>query len=232
MSQIKINLGSGNLIVDGWISIDNVYNIKLSKYPFLKKLLHKFKIISKNTYKTHWDKKIIKHNIIKMLPFSTNEIDYIYSSHVLEHFTHDDALIVCENVYDALKPEGIFRVVLPDDLKLIVSKYINNNTDSFGDNDSAANQLLNTIRRNVACKENIRYNLKTGGNVPTFIESFFNTSSQHKWMYDSNSLKHLLISAGFNANQIYECEYRQGQCPDLDKLENRKDNNIFIEATK
>ncbi len=234
MSQIRLNLGSGNHVIDGWISIDNVWNIRLSRYPLLKYALYKLNIICEKTYNTQWDKRTVKHDIRKKLPFAENSVDYAYSSHVIEHFTQDEALIICQNVHRVLKAGGIFRLVVPDELKFLVSKYIESDENYYSSKaEPIANQFLYAIKSSTGGKTNSKFldrKSKDPKNPPSFTELLFMGPS-HKWMYDSNSLKHLLVSAGFDPDKIHESEYRSGKCPDLDKLENRKDS-IFLEATK
>ncbi|MDE1330738.1 class I SAM-dependent methyltransferase [Vibrio aestuarianus] len=47
------------------------------------------------------------------LPFDDNEIDYIYSSHCMEHLTKDGFLSVISEVYRVLKPTGSFFLTVP-----------------------------------------------------------------------------------------------------------------------
>lgn len=49
----------------------------------------------------------------EMLPFDDNEIDYIYSSHCMEHLTKDGFLSVISEVYRVLKPTGSFFLTVP-----------------------------------------------------------------------------------------------------------------------
>jgi predicted SAM-dependent methyltransferase len=234
MSQIKINIGSGSQFIDGWIGIDNLWNIELSRHPLLKYILYRLNIICEKTYNTQWDNRMVKHDIRKRLPFAENTVDYAFSSHVIEHFTQDEALIICQNVHRVLKKGGIFRLVVPDALKLYVTQYIESDPDEYSSrSEPAANQFIHSIRSSTGDKTNSTFfnrKSKDPVNPPTLIELFFMGPS-HKWMYDPNSLKHLLVSAGFDPNNIYEFEYRNGKCPDLDKLEHRKDS-IYLEATK
>jgi ubiquinone/menaquinone biosynthesis C-methylase UbiE len=56
----------------------------------------------------------IVHDIEKDLPFESNSIDSIYSSHSLEHCSHykvDDILKECHRI---LKPGGSLRLIVPD----------------------------------------------------------------------------------------------------------------------
>lgn len=52
----------------------------------------------------------------------------------------------------------------------------------------------------------------------------------HHWHYNANSLLRLLRDAGFH--EAYQCAYRQGRCPDLESLDNRADESLFVEAIK
>jgi len=213
---IKVNLGSGKNAVEGWINIDHAWNILLSKHPFLKFVLFKLRVISEKTYQTNWDKEIKRHNIRKRLPFNNECVDYVYCSHVLEHFSRKEARKVCQEVYRVLKPNGVFRVVVPD-LKLLAQKYIDGDKAFFGNKkEPIANQFINKT-------------LLVKGEAPTFFERFF--AHYHKWMYDSESLHYLLREAGFDTDNIFECEYRKGKCPDLEKIETHE-KSVYMEATK
>jgi len=54
----------------------------------------------------------------------------------------------------------------------------------------------------------------------------------HKWAYDFESLSHMLKDCGFY--EIYECSYRVGRCPDLEKIElrGRPERSLYVEAVK
>lgn len=54
--------------------------------------------------------------------------------------------------------------------------------------------------------------------------------NRHQWMYSSNTLIALLESIGFQ--DVHKCVFRQGDCPDLDKLDNRPDHSLFVEGSK
>jgi hypothetical protein len=54
--------------------------------------------------------------------------------------------------------------------------------------------------------------------------------SKHKWMYDQLSLTALLKSCGFV--DIHERSYKEGECPDIDFLDNRPEESLFVETRK
>lgn len=71
-------------------------------------------------------------------------------------------------------------------------------------------------------------------NADAWVEAFFESRQtgaqhQHHWMYNEESLRALLTSVGFA--EVERRDYRQGKCPDLEKLDNRP-GSLFIEATK
>ena len=49
-------------------------------------------------------------------------------------------------------------------------------------------------------------------------------------MYDFEMLSEILKDIGFN--DIKRCDYQQGETPDIDILDNRKDESLFVEARK
>jgi predicted SAM-dependent methyltransferase len=67
-----------------------------------------------------------------------------------------------------------------------------------------------------------------------FLKKLFEPSERqkntHHWLYNSESLIALLLKIGFR--KAYRCEYRQGLCPDLDILDNRREVSLYVEAIK
>lgn len=55
------------------------------------------------------------------------------------------------------------------------------------------------------------------------------SSSRHRWMYNARSLEALLRRVGFR--EVERCEYRQGRCPDVAKIETRQ-WSLFMEGVK
>jgi predicted SAM-dependent methyltransferase len=79
---------------------------------------------------------VIAYNLTDKLSFNENEIDVVYHSHLLEHFTKEFAPEFLKECYRVLKPGGIIRVVVPD-LEQIARQYINLLEGSIkGDKDS------------------------------------------------------------------------------------------------
>ena len=67
--------------------------------------------------------------------------------------------------------------------------------------------------------------------TPLFEESDRGASKNlHHWHYNARSLIRMLEEAGFS--EAYSCAYREGRCPDLELLDNRPDESLFVEAIK
>src|SRR5207244_3445771 len=58
------------------------------------------------------------------LPIETGTAPFVYSSHVLEHFTPDDAEQILHDMHRVLRPGGVVRVVVPD-LAMQAKEYLN-----------------------------------------------------------------------------------------------------------
>lgn len=69
------------------------------------------------------DKHVIAHNLLKGIPFNDNSFDFVYHSHVLEHFSKLDGEWLIQECFRVLKPDGILRIAVPD-LETIVRNYI------------------------------------------------------------------------------------------------------------
>jgi len=54
--------------------------------------------------------------------------------------------------------------------------------------------------------------------------------NRHHWMYTAESLSALLTSVGFH--DVERVAYQQGRCPDIDVLDSRPHESLFMEAIK
>ena len=63
-----------------------------------------------------------------------------------------------------------------------------------------------------------------------FVEDAGNQYSSHKYMYDFEMIRLMLFDAGFN--KITRCEYQQGSVPDIDVLDNRPVDSLYVEVEK
>ena len=92
-----VNLGCGQRYHKDWTNIDFVSN----------------------------SEDVIQHNLLDGIPINDNEVDLVYHSHVLEHFSKEQGVYFIKECYRVLKVNGIIRIAVPD-LETIVKEYLNN----------------------------------------------------------------------------------------------------------
>lgn len=92
--SIRINIGGGNFIKPGWLSMD--YHSQ--DYPYRLSLLdYNFDLTSR-----------------RPLPFADNSVDFFYSQHTLEHIPQEYCPFIFAEMHRCLKPGGAARVNMPD----------------------------------------------------------------------------------------------------------------------
>ena len=134
--SIKINLGCGLAVAKGWLNIDGSLNAMVASWPDIAhKILYRFsganRYYSLSEYSRLLDEnEFIHHDLAYGIPFGDNTVDFVYSSHFLEHLFRKDALILLKESYRVLKPGGIVRVCVPD-LQYAVSLYNSGNAEQM-----------------------------------------------------------------------------------------------------
>ena len=100
---MKLNLGCGPKILDGYVNVD--------KYSYYKP--------------------DVIHDLEKFpYPFEDNSIDEIYSSHVLEYFDKFESLDVLSEWRRVLKKNGILRLAVPNFTSLVEVYNLTNSIDN------------------------------------------------------------------------------------------------------
>jgi predicted SAM-dependent methyltransferase len=56
------------------------------------------------------------------------------------------------------------------------------------------------------------------------------SKNNHKWMYTRDSLKHFFEQQGFL--DVQDCVYREGRLPDVERIDSRPENSIFMEGIR
>ena len=202
---IAINLGCGLSIAPGWINIDNSPNARLAKYPWLRWTLWKLGVLSDFHHSVNWASSIKIYNLKKGLPYLDSSIDYVYTSHLLEHLKLRDAQRLIKEAFRGLKPGGVIRIVVPD-LTIGAREYL----AAIEANPNDAKAALDFLSWLQLSRPGVR--------------------DPHLWMYDAPSLGAMLGEAGFI--NITVCEYRRGRVPDCEILDNHIDDSLRLEAEK
>lgn len=201
--MIKINLGSGPASAEGWINYDWGLLPFMGKFR-LTSFLVKLSILDR-AYDWKWPK-IELVDIRHELPNEDKSVDFIYCSHVLEHFEKEEAISILKEARRVLKKKGRIRIVLPD-LSKMIKNYKSSesfNREYFGFDKDLYVGFLGKFKR-------------------LFIRG-------HQWMYDAKSAKELMLLAGFK--EVKVCSFRKGLVPDLNVLdiEQHAKIGLYLEA--
>ncbi len=172
--MLKLNLGSGNRAIPGWINVDYSIGARLSKLPFFARFSNKTKLL-----KLSWDPHIHIHNLTKPFPWKDQSVDVVYASHTLEHFSKQDGRFFLRECHRILKEGGILRVVVPN-FRVLVERYL---SGAVSAEDFAIIQVIS-------------YEAETDGFWRKTLAPFIR--SPHKCMYDA-SLVETICGLGFDA---------------------------------
>lgn len=117
---VKANLGCGLSVVPQWINIDGSLNALFATFP---KITHRFvyrltgarRYYSETEYcRLLADHRFVHHDLAHGIPLANQSVDYLYSSHFLEHLTREQADFLLRESFRVLKPGGTLRIVVPD----------------------------------------------------------------------------------------------------------------------
>jgi len=159
-----------------WANYDASPTLKIQKTPIIGKLFRsQLNIVFPANVKIG--------NIISGLPLKEDSCDGVFCSHVLEHLSLEDFRKALQNTHKILKPNGIFRCVVPD-LEVAAKQYINS-LESRDENAS-----INFIKTTLLGVE------KRPRGIVGLLKSYFG-NTHHLWMWDSLSLMNELERAGF-----------------------------------
>lgn len=201
---VKVNVGAGIEVAPGWINLDGSLHALASRWPrpVLPRLYRRAGSVRRNMDEAEYIRRLTNHTFVFHdlrygLPFDAGTVDFIFCSHVLEHFVREDAARLVREAYRVLKPGGYVRIAVPDLRQ--------------------AFELYQKGRR----AEALEY---------FFPENGGNDFSMHRYMYDFELMRDMLVTEGFE--QVEQRGYREGRVPDLELLDNRPEQSLFVEALK
>ncbi|MFN8207197.1 MAG: methyltransferase domain-containing protein [Bacteroidales bacterium] len=211
MNNLYVHYGCGLSAPDKWLNFDASPSLRIQKLPLIGK-------VAKRKMKVIFPENVLYGDIVKGLPVEDNSCIGIYCSHILEHLSLEDFRIALKNTYRILKPDGIFRCLVPD-LEVYARKYIQNTAqgNKLASIDFIQETLLGLERRPRGIKN--------------FFISFFG-NAHHLWMWDSNSLTEELKSAGFK--NIRLCQFNDCSDSMFREVEDpgRFIHSVAVECTK
>jgi len=198
---VKVQLGTFDQSVTGWINTDITWHLFIARVPLLHHVLHAVGLFSKERYLQH------KHGVFKglryvdltkRLPFRDQSVRVFFSSHMLEHLYPDEVEALMREMHRCLAPGGICRVVVPD-LERIVRLFDRNDPRCF------ITELFEVTTRKHA-------------------------RIAHHSAFTGPLLVKLFTDAGFSKAE--QLAYRKGRCPDIELLDNRPEESLYVEAVK
>lgn len=189
---IRLHLGCGLITPADWVNLDGSWNARLAKHPVLRRVLHLLHVTSADKIEIPWSSDVVIHDLEKPLPFRDASASAVYSSHVLEHMYFEQGQRLVRESFRVLTEGGVLRIVVPD-LGAIVQEYLGKSP--FTEPLNGAPHVCSADRLNQRLL--LRSSAPPSGNFFYRLYRSWNDFHSHKWMYDANSLKFHLESAGF-----------------------------------
>ncbi|MFJ9950903.1 class I SAM-dependent methyltransferase [Kitasatospora sp. NPDC091207] len=168
-------------------------------------------------YRVDGDRWFTQLDIGRPLPFADASVDWVYAEHLIEHVTMPIAVGWLREARRVLRPGGVLRITTPD-----LARYLTGYATDDG--------FLAKHRRR----------LTTMGfgppmpQRPAFLINQIFRYYGHQWIYDLDELRHVLTRAGFEADRIRPCAYREGVRADVADLDTafRTDETVYVEADR
>jgi hypothetical protein len=203
---MRLNLGCGSRVVQGWTNVDYAVGARLANIPFFRTINRRLRL-----FQIDWDPRIVPADLRKSFPWPEGVADAIYVSHLLEHFTRTEGLTFLKRCHGTLKRGGVIRVVAPD-LRYLVEGYSSGGfrADEF-------------VERIGVLPHPTGHPLKD--RLAPCIQF------PHKCMYDAPSLLSALRATGIQAEEKQPFE---SSLPDIGDLElrSRTEHAVIVEGKK
>jgi peptidoglycan/LPS O-acetylase OafA/YrhL len=226
---IRVHLGCGLTTPSGWVNVDGSWNARLAKRPILRRALHALHVTSADKIEVPWNPEILIHDLRTPLPFRDGSASTVYSSHLLEHLYFEEGQRLIRETHRVLAEGGILRIVVPD-LGSIVREYLGERP--FGEASNGAGRACSADQVNQRLL--MRSSAPPSDNFFSRIYNSWMDFHTHKWMYDANSLKHHLESAGFV--EVRQMALHESRIDGIEQVENPsrvlKGEGICIEGIK
>lgn len=207
-----INVGCGMTPVPGALNLDNSFSVYLAHHKLLFGLLKTLKLLSpENLACAEFSRQHgIEHMNGTRMELPDNYIDVVYSSHMLEHLTREQAKKFLAEARRVLTPDGVLRLVLPD-MRLLIDAYRDDHDcDKLMERMLLSNETENTF----------------GARLKLALFGFRGL----RWMYDIPSIVALLADTGFtDIRPLAPGETTIADPGGLDLFE-RADESLYVEA--
>jgi len=176
--KLKLNLGCGDHCPEGWVNIDS------SPMGQLSKLLQYVPFTGNLKFIKRWPKGVVNMNLTDSFKFESASVDYIYTSHLIEHLTFEEGEFFLKECFRVLKEGGTIRIITPDLQKLIQDYLENSETNS-------------ALAGKIFLKNSFFFDIPYTGNLWRWLKLYIRRKNNHHSLYDNHGLKHALKLAGF-----------------------------------
>src|SRR5882762_5822474 len=170
--MVYVQYGCGHSAPEGWLNYDASFTLRVERLPLAGRFA------KKNSQR--FPDNVSFGDIVRGLPLADGSVDGVYASHVLEHLSRASMLIALQNTYRILRPNGIFRLIVPD-LEARARRYI---ADLETGQSDANDRLLRSSYLGVEADP--------GGLLGTASEML--GRNKHLWMWDFPSIAAVLAS--------------------------------------
>lgn len=211
---LRINVGCGQTPVPGWLNVDNSLTVLVSRWKRVCSLLEGLGVLNdeqKAFMRVAREKGIRWANALR-LPAASESADVVYASHMLEHLDRKEAERFLSEAYRVLISGGILRLVVPDLRKLVDEYILTGDADRF-----VARTLLARSRPRT---------------ITQIIKWFAVGDRHHLWLYDGESLKRMVLKAGFRDAWILDPGVTRIPNPGVLDLRERAEESVYVEAMK
>jgi len=195
--MVHVQYGCGHSAPEGWLNYDASFTLRVERFPFAGRF------VKKNSQR--FPDNVTFGDIVRGLPLADGSVDGVYASHVLEHLSRASMLIALQNTYRILRPNGIFRLIVPD-LEARARRYI---ADLEGSLPDANDRLLRSSYLGV----------EADPKGPLGVASEMFGRNKHLWMWDFPAMAAALTLAGFTS--IRRCEMGDSGDPAFAAVEQR-----------
>lgn len=203
-SPTKVNLGCGLAVAAGWINIDGSLNALIANFP---RGVHSlaYRLSGASRY------------------YSREQYCRLLSDHVFVHHDLVYGIPLADSCADFVYSSHFLEHLKRKDAERLLCESLR------------VLKSGGTLRIVVPDLE-YAVLLYSSGKKETMLTQYFfvedddSRYAQHKYMYDFHLLKEVLEKVGFK--KVRRCSFQQGETPDLDVLDNRPEDSLFVEATR
>ena len=206
-NQHYVQYGCGWSAPKEWRNFDCSPTLRFERLPIIGNLY------TKN--KSRFPENVEYGDIVKGLPVPPGSCNAVYCSHVLEHLSLNDFRVALRNTIEILRPNGIYRFVLPD-LEYLAKRYIDNTS-----NEAALEFMRETFLGHTSRARNLK------GLIFNWLRN-----SAHLWMWDYKSIQVELKNAGFH--DVRRASFGDSSDSMFEKVEehSRRENCLGVECRK